>query len=155
MYMFIDYDGVVKTFAENFPFYHKRKSAPFSHSMMRVLSYIAWKAKMPAYFIPISSTPGNYSKGQLKTMFVNIYGINNLDLHPIEEIVPVRTDRHLFVKQILEKYQPRYHLVLDDEYFWYEKTELNYFQTDTYNGITHNVFCQLWDFAEQIANQGK
>lgn len=151
LYMFVDYDGVVKTFAENFPFYHNRKKAPFSHSMMRVLSCIAWKAKMPAYFIPISSTPGNYSKEELKKMFVNVYGIDNLDLHPEEEIIPVRTNRHCFINQILEKYQVKYHIVLDDEDFWYKNQNLNYFQTDTYNGITHQVFCQLWDFAETIA----
>ncbi len=151
MYMFVDYDGVVKTFAENFPFYHEREKAPFSHSMIRILSCIAWKAKIPAYFIPISSTPGNYSKEELKAMFVNIYGVDNLDLHPDEEIVPVRTERDHYVKQILQKYQPQYHLVLDDEAFWYENKQLNYFRTDTYNGITHQVFCRLWDFAEEIA----
>ncbi len=41
LYMFVDYDGVVKTYAEGFPTYHNREQAPFSHSMIRVLSYIA------------------------------------------------------------------------------------------------------------------
>lgn len=48
LYMFVDYDGVVKTYAEGFPTYHNREQAPFSHSMIRVLSYIAWEAALPA-----------------------------------------------------------------------------------------------------------
>ena len=34
LYMFVDYDGVVKTYAEGFPTYHNREQAPFSHSMI-------------------------------------------------------------------------------------------------------------------------
>ena len=45
LYMFVDYDGVVKTYAEGFPTYHNREQAPFSHSMIRVLSYIFHPAR--------------------------------------------------------------------------------------------------------------
>ena len=120
LYMFVDYDGVVKTYAEGFPTYHNREQAPFSHSMIRVLSYIAWEAALPAYFIPISSSPGKYSREELEQMFRKVYQVDNLFLHPEIEITPVRTDRQLYVRDILQKYQVQHHLVLDDEPFWYE-----------------------------------
>lgn len=41
MYMFVDYDGVVKTYAENFPDELHDENMPFSMSMIRVLSNIA------------------------------------------------------------------------------------------------------------------
>lgn len=153
LYMFVDYDGVVKTYAENFPGLHDRQKMPFSHSMIRVLSYIAWKAELPAYFIPISSSPGQYTPAELKQIFLEVYNVDNLDLHPDITITPVRTNRHLYVKDILQKYQAQYHIVLDDEFFWYENQGLNYFRTDTYDGITHNIFNQIWDFAEKIARE--
>ena len=134
--MFVDYDGVVKTYAEGFPTYHNREQAPFSHSMIRVLSYIAWEAALPAYFIPISSSPGKYSREELEQMFRKVYQVDNLFLHPEIEITPVRTDRQLYVRDILQKYQVQHHLVLDDEPFWYENQGLNYFQTDTFDGIS-------------------
>lgn len=146
LYMFVDYDGVVKTFAENLPGRFNRQKMPFSHSMIRVLSCIAWQARLPAYFIPITSSPGDYTPAELKRMFLEVYGVDNLDLHPDIPIVPVRKDRHIYVQNILAKYRPRYHLVLDDETFWYENQNLNYFRTDTYNGITHDVFSQIGDF---------
>ena len=64
LYMFVDYDGVVKTYAEGFPTYHNREQAPFSHSMIRVLSYIAWEAALPAYGkIQPGRTGTNVQKG--------------------------------------------------------------------------------------------
>ena len=98
----------------------------------------------------ITSSPGDYTPAELKRMFLEVYGVDNLDLHPDIPIVPVRKDRHIYVQNILAKYRPRYHLVLDDEAFWYENQNLNYFRTDTYNGITHDVFSQIWDFAANI-----
>ena len=140
LYVFVDYDGVVKTYAEWFPTYIQRHSEPFSHSMINVLSFLAWEAHLPAYFIPMSSTPGNYSKEELETMFRDVYHIDNLFLHPEIPIAPVRTNRHSFVKEILQKYQVKYHLIFDDEDFWYQNQDLNYIKTDTYDGITHNAF---------------
>lgn len=152
LYMFVDYDGVVKTFVEGFPFRHNRDTAPFNHAMIQILSYIAWKSTLPAYFIPISASPGSYRKDQLKKMFQEVYGVDNLDLHPVEPITEIRTNRQFYIKDILNKYQVKYHLVLDDEFFWYENQGLNYFRTDTQNGITYEVFNQMWDFADHIAN---
>ena len=155
LYMFVDYDGVVKTYAEGFPTYHNREQAPFSHSMIRVLSYIAWEAALPAYFIPISSSPGKYSRKELEQMFRKVYQVDNLFLHPEIEITPLRTDRQLYVRDILQKYQVQHHLVLDDEPFWYENQGLNYFQTDTFDGITHKVFLAMVKLAEEIAHKQK
>ena len=39
--MFVDYDGVVKTYAENFPYELHDENMPSSMSMIRVLSNIA------------------------------------------------------------------------------------------------------------------
>lgn len=150
LYLFVDYDGVVKTFAEGLAVFHNREKEPFSHSMLRILSNVAWEANRRAYFIPISSSPGSYSKEELKKMFVEVYGIDNLDLHPEEPIQTVRKDRHLYVKKCLKKYNVKYHIVLDDEFFWYDKQGLKYFQTDTFDGITHEVFCKLMDYANII-----
>ena len=150
IYMFIDYDGVVKTYAEWLPNYARRKQAPFSHSMIRILSYFAWCANLPAYFIPISSSPGDYSKEELKTMFEQEYGVHNLELHPLEPIVPVRQNRQDFVKSILQKYGVKYHLILDDEFMWYENQNLNYFRTDCYDGIKHDTFCEICDWIKTI-----
>lgn len=152
LYMFVDYDGVIITFAEGLPINYNRTKMPFSHSAIRILSCIAERAHLPAYFIPISSSPGSYSKQELKVMFRQVYEVNNLDLHPDEPIVEVRLNRHLYIKNILAKYQPEHYLILDDEFFWYENQGLNYFRTDTQNGITHEVFNQMWDFADNIAN---
>ena len=58
LYMFVDYDGVVKTYAENFPDELHDENMPFSMSMIRVLSNIAGLSGLPAYFMPISSSPG-------------------------------------------------------------------------------------------------
>ncbi len=150
IYMFIDYDGVVKTYAEWLPNYNRRQIAPFSHSMIRILSYFAWRANLPAYFIPISSTPGSYNKAELKTMFEQEYGVYNLELHPQEPIVPVRLNRQDYVKNILQKYDVQYHLILDDEFLWYEHENLNYFRTDTYEGIKHDTFCKICNWIETI-----
>ena len=88
LYMFVDYDGVVKTYAEGFPTYHNREQAPFSHSMIRVLSYIAWEAALPAYFIPISSSPGKYSRKELEQMFRKVYQVDNLFLQLFRQKFP-------------------------------------------------------------------
>lgn len=150
LYFFVDYDGVIKTFTEGFPVYHNRDKAPFNHSMLRILAYIAWEAGRRAYFIPISSSPGSYTKEELKKMFVEVYEIDNLDLHPEEPIQSVRTDRHLYVKNCIRKYDIKYYIILDDEFMWYQDQNLNYFRTDTYNGITHDVFCSLAEYANKI-----
>ena len=65
LYMFVDYDGVVKTYAENFPDELHDENMPFSMSMIRVLSNIAGLSGLPAYFMPISSSPGRLSKEEL------------------------------------------------------------------------------------------
>ena len=153
LYMFIDYDGVIKTYAENFSDEFHHLDEPFSASMIRVLSNIANSAGLPAYFIPISSSPGSYSKAELTKILKNTYRVNNLELHPQEEIVPVRMDRAEYVKNILQKYNVAYHLILDDEFHWYEGKNLNYFRTDTFDGIRFETFLKLSEFAEQIYNQ--
>ena len=51
--MFVDYDGVVKTYAENFPDELHDENMPFSMSMIRVLSNIAGLSGLPAYFMPM------------------------------------------------------------------------------------------------------
>ena len=88
-------------------------------------------------------------------MFRKFYQVDNLFLHPEIEITPVRTDRQLYVRDILQKYQVQHHLVLDDEPFWYENQGLNYFQTDTFDGITHKVFLSMVKLAEEIAHKQK
>lgn len=50
LYMFVDYDGVVKTYAENFPDELHDENMPFSMSMIRVLSNIAGLSGLPALF---------------------------------------------------------------------------------------------------------
>ena len=100
--MFVDYNGVVKTYAENFPDELHNENMPFSMSMIRVLSNIAGLSGLPAYFMPISSSPGRLSKEELLTMFRCTYRVGNLELHPHEPVVPVRTERAEYVKKILK-----------------------------------------------------
>ena len=83
-------------------------------------------------------------------MFEQEYGVYNLELHPQEPIVPVRTNRQDYVKNILQKYDVQYHLILDDEFMWYENENLNYFRTDTFDGIKHDTFCQICNWIETI-----
>ena len=153
LYMFVDYDGVIKTYAENFSDEFHHFDEPFSASMIRVLSNIARTAGLPAYFIPISSSPGSYSKEDLARIFKDTYRVNNLELHPQEEIVPVRNNRTEYITNIIKKYNAAYHLILDDEFHWYEGKNLNYFRTDTFDGICFKTFLLLSEFAEQIHKQ--
>ena len=153
LYMFVDYDGVVKTYAENFPYELHDENMPSSMSMIRVLSNIAGLSGLPAYFMPISSSPGRLSKEELLTMFRCTYRVGNLELHPHEPVVPVRTERAEYVKKILKRYDVAYHLILDDEFHWYEGERLNYFQTHTFDGIRFETFLKVAEFAENIRRQ--
>ena len=67
LYMFVDYDGVVKTYAEGFPTYHNREQAPFSHSMIRVLSYIAWESSPARLLHSDFIQPGKIQPGRTGT----------------------------------------------------------------------------------------
>ena len=95
MYMFVDYDGVVKTYAENFPDELHDENMPFSMSMIRVLSNIAGLSGLPAYFMPISSSPGRLSKEELLTMFRCTYRVGNLELHTLSlhDALPISLSR--------------------------------------------------------------
>lgn len=150
LYLFVDYDGVIRTFIEWNHYNNLEKSGPFNHNAMTLLSKIAEDSGRDTYFMPITGNPDISDKPLLQKIFHQKYGINNLKLHPDEPILPRRAERCDYVQECIRKYQIKNYLVLDDEDCGYSKRQMNYIKTDTYNGILFEHFIKMDDYIKKI-----